>query len=551
VQGKGRPRRVAALIAAALTVVLAPGAGAVPGDLDPSFGGDGRVALPAAGAFVPRAVVIDAARRIVIAGYLCEQTAPKGDGICLNDGDANFRLARLTPDGGLDSEFGDNGFVTTQLGDGRSQAFDVTLDTHGRIIAAGVARIGKRDVLAIARYRPDGALDDSFGTHGAALAPVGAAYASLGDVEPGPSGTLLAAGQAVDAEGRPQMVVARFTNAGRLDDAFGDHGVTIGDAGGYGYALGLAIARDGAPLAAGVTGDSADPKTFRFGELAVDARGRPVAAFGDAGYAEQWLGKSASFANAVALTSRGFLAAGAATVAGGRQAMALVKGTRRGDVDPDYGRDGEVLLPLRDGAVANDLVVDRADRALLVGQEVRGSGYAFATARLLADGVIDAGFGRGGAAAVAWTDYPIARATAAAMQQADRLVSVGIGCDGGTTWRCVGGTPVLLVARQLAGDSRPAIRAPAEVSRADLREGVTVRVRLPRRARLVARLIGRRRGSGRRLELARLRARRKRERFALRLRARPRALARTRAGKLRLAVRAGSARASRTITLRP
>src|SRR3712207_6925670 len=45
----------------------------------------------------------------------------------------------------------------------------------------------------------------------------GSAFASLADVARGPRGTLLAAGQAVDAEGHARMVLARFTAAGTLD----------------------------------------------------------------------------------------------------------------------------------------------------------------------------------------------------------------------------------------------------------------------------------------------------------------------------------------------
>ncbi len=536
------------MVALALAVVLTQPAGAAPGDLDPSFGGDGKLALPAAGAFVARAVAIDDRSRIVVAGYLCEPV-PGGDGTCLAGGNASFRLARLTRDGGLDPEFGANGFVTTPLGDGRSQAYDVVADPQGRLVAAGVARIGDRDVFALARYHSNGALDTSFGDGGTALVPAGASYASLGDVELGPGGTLLASGQAVDGLGNPRMVVARFTGAGELDTSFGTSGVTAAPPP-FGYALALAVTRAGQALVAGVAGSSPDARNYRFGAQRLTVSGLPDGAFDGDGYLERSLGRSSSFATAAAALPGGALiAAGAATVADGRQAMAVMRTHADGSPDSRFGNGGTSLVALGEGAVANDLVLDRAGRALVTGQAARGGGYQFAVVRLGVRGRPEAGFGDGGATSVAWGAYPVARATAAALQGRDRLVIVGLGCNGGSSSRCEGGTPVLLVARLDAGEPVPAVSVPSRVTRRMLRRGMPVNVRLASRARCEAWLIGRRRGSARRVTLAHIRSRDARATFSWRLRASRRALRRTRSGELRLAIRAGGARVTRTITL--
>jgi uncharacterized delta-60 repeat protein len=449
------------LLATALGVVLTQPAGAAPGDLDPSFGGDGRVALPAAGAFVPRAVAIDRRRRIAIAGYICAPV-PGGDGTCLADGSSSFRLARLTRDGGLDAEFGANGFVTTPLGDGRSQALDVVIDHQGRLVAAGFAQLAGRDVFALVRYRHDGSLDPTFGTGGAALIPVGTAFASLGDVELGRGGSLLAAGQAVDGSGRSRMVVARFTGTGALDPSFGTGGLAFAPPP-FGYGLALGVTR-GRPLVAGVAGDSDDARTFRFGAERLTPAGQPDRTFNGDGYLEFGVGRSSSFANAaVALRGGGVLAAGAGTIAHGRQAMAALRSRGDGRVDFSFGRDGSTVIRVGDGAVANDLVLDGGGRPLLIGQAASGAGYRFAIVRLGRHGRLERRFGRRGAAAFVWPRYPIARATAGALQRHDRLVVVGLGCSGGTTAGCVGGTPVLLVARLKVG--RPAHRAHAHRKR--------------------------------------------------------------------------------------
>jgi len=68
---------------------------------------------------------------------------------------------QATP-GDLDPTFGTGGKVTTDFGGGTDQAFAVALQPDGKIVAAGQAN----NDFALARYNPDGSLDNSFGTAG-------------------------------------------------------------------------------------------------------------------------------------------------------------------------------------------------------------------------------------------------------------------------------------------------------------------------------------------------------------------------------------------------
>ncbi len=506
-----------ACLSLVLAAVLAAPAQAAPGDLDPSFGSDGRVAVPALGSFTPRAVAIDRADRIVVAGYRCDGNE---DGTCLDGGDTSFRVARLTPDGGLDPEFGDGGIVTTTVGSGRSQALDVLVQADGRIVAAGVARRGGRDVFALVRYTVGGAVDPSFGSNGIALLSAGSSYAQAGDIEPGPAGTLLLAGQAVDAAGVPRIAVARVTAAGELDATFGTGGVTLGGPGGYGYGLALAVLPGGRPIAAGIAGDSADGATFRFAELATTPTGALI------GAAEHRVGAASSFANALtALPGGGFLAAGAGFLPNGLQTLAVLRSEPR-------GRIRSRLIAAGDGAVANDVRADPAGGAWLIGQVGHGGGYAFLTARLDGDGRAQR------LVEIGWPAYPVARATAGALQHSGKLVTAGIGCAGGVRATCDGGSAVLLLARQRGGGFSPRVTVARATTSAGLRRGLMVRVRLDRPERVVIRLAA----HGRLLR--RVVSASPRRTFAARLRAR------ASRGPLRVTVRAGRERVTRTVELR-
>ncbi len=584
--------RVALALAAGLALAGAPAAAAAPGDLDPAFSSDGRLAVvPASdGSFVARAATVVAGDRLLVGGASCAP-GPSRDATCLTDGDSSFRLVRLSPDGGLDAEFGAGGFVTTPLGDGRSQAFDLLPLPDGSVVAGGVARLAGRDVFALVRYDARGARVRSFGVDGVVLQPVGLGFAAIADLAAGPGGTIYAAGQALDAADRGRTAVARFRADGTLDGSFGTAGQTLAGAA-YGYALGLVVAADGTATTAGIAGSSSGPAGYRFGEVRTTPTGALDLGFGRDGVSEQVVGSSSGFATALVARPGGrWLAAGAATVPDGRQAMALVQGTAAGALDPAFGTDGVRLLPAGAGAVANDVVALPDGRVAAIGQ-VAGAdgGYAFGTAKVDAAGAPDGAWGPGGVRTGGWDRCPVARATAGTLQPDGRLVTAGIGCAGGGTGpRCDGGNATPLVARQLPGPpppppapprgppaAAPAPVAPAAIARRPRdRRRPTARVsRVPRRitrhaltgrglpvgvhaserVRATLELTGVRRGRGARpLRLVRVRRPGLRRAFALHLRAGRAPVRRVRAGVLRLELRLADAagnRARRTLRVR-
>lgn len=519
-----------------LAGAAAASAAAAPGDLDPSFSGDGRVSLPEAGSFVARALALQPDGAVLVAGASCAPSPDTGDGTCLNSGASSFRLARLTPDGALDPAFGAGGLVTTPVGDGRSQAYAVSVLPGGDVVAAGVARRGGRQVMALARYDAHGALVHGFGAGGIVLQPAGRGFSAIEDLVAEPDGSLLATGQ---ADGR--MVVARFRGNGRLDPHWGRHGLAIGGAA-YGFGLGLVREPDGSALAVGIAGASADPSDARFGELRLLPDGSPDALFGPAGAARQFVGSSSSYAAAgTATPDGGWAAAGTATVADGRPAMAAVKGGAVGSA-PAWTS----LVTSGAGAAADDVAALRDGGLLLAGRVTPlGGGLAFADARLLPNGHLDPTWGLAGVSTLSWPGFPVARALAAAVTPDGRLVTAGIGCAGGTGGTsCAGGTAVLLVARQLAAGSPLDTTAPRgrlsglprRIHRHRLRRhGLRFRVHASERVRLRVTATGR--GRHRRVRVARLSRHRLRRTFHVHLRVHRTAVRRLRRGPIRVTAR--------------
>ena len=81
---------------------------------------------------------------------------------------ANFALARYNADGTLDTGFGGDGKVTTNLTAGDDEAWDIVLQPDGKVVAGGDAR-GRGGRFAAARYLSNGSLDPAFGNGGRAF----------------------------------------------------------------------------------------------------------------------------------------------------------------------------------------------------------------------------------------------------------------------------------------------------------------------------------------------------------------------------------------------
>ena len=190
--------------------------------LDPSFSHDGRQTTdvddhPSAWA---GDVVLQADGKIVVAGSA-------GSSYPVSD----FMLARYREDGSLDSSFGGDGIVTTDLG-GSDTALAAAVQPDGKIVVGGYSE-GR---LAIARYRADGSLDTSFGGDGMATPAVGGGIRDLAIQD---DGKLVVGGY----EG-----LVRFEPDGSLDTSFGTGGVVTNDAL---LPTAVAIQPDGKIVAAG------------------------------------------------------------------------------------------------------------------------------------------------------------------------------------------------------------------------------------------------------------------------------------------------------------
>jgi uncharacterized delta-60 repeat protein len=152
-------------------------------------------------------------------------------------------LIRYNPDGSLDPSFGTDGEVLTNFGT-YSQAYAVALAPHGKIVIGGYAH-----AFALARYKANGSLDGGFGGDGMVIAHFGAGWNSaIAGVAVARDGKVIAAGSAnPSGDQQSAVALARYKPDGRRDMTFGKKGLVANRIPGWRYAGadGVALQRDG------------------------------------------------------------------------------------------------------------------------------------------------------------------------------------------------------------------------------------------------------------------------------------------------------------------
>ncbi|MDX3248117.1 calcium-binding protein [Streptomyces sp. ME18-1-4] len=165
------------------------------GSLDTTFGTGGKVTTSFGGNEFADGVVVQTDGKIVAAGFTNA------------GGTQDFALARYNTDGSLDTTFGTGGKIVTNFG-GDDVALGVALQTDGKIVAAGFTNAGGTQDFALARYNTDGSLDTCFGTGGKVITNFGGTDRADG-VTVQTDGKIVAAGRS-NAGGTFDFALARY-----------------------------------------------------------------------------------------------------------------------------------------------------------------------------------------------------------------------------------------------------------------------------------------------------------------------------------------------------
>lgn len=199
----------------------------VDGTRDTSFDGDGRVTVrfdldPTFRDEIASSVAIDGSGRILVSG-IAEKTEFSND----------FAIARLLPNGQLDANFNGDGRATFAFDVGGNlddEVLELIVAPDESIFLTGVATDTGFDA-AVAKLLPDGSLDSSFGGDGRVTVPFDLGVDN-NDIFYGaalqPDGSLILAGFVqVAAPNNTDIAFVRLLANGDLDPGFGLAGKSI------------------------------------------------------------------------------------------------------------------------------------------------------------------------------------------------------------------------------------------------------------------------------------------------------------------------------------
>jgi uncharacterized delta-60 repeat protein len=385
-------------VASALLIAIAGPGAAAPGDLDPTFDGDGKVTTDFIFNDEAHGVAIQQDGKIVAAGLtFCQPCAGPTE-------PHDFALARYNGDGSLDTSFEGDGKVTTDFAANVDEAFAVAIQADGKIVAGGSAAVSGVD-FALARYNSDGSLDPTFDGDGRVTTDYGFGSSQVRALAIQADGKIVAAGYG--ASTAFDFFLARYNTNGSLDTSFdGDGKVTfLGFGSTDNRANGVAIQADGKIVAAGCTSCSSSAGNFALARLNINGSRDPT--FDAEGLVTTDFAGDDDRAHAIDIQADGQIVAAGAALVSGNDNFALARYDADGSLDSTFSVDGMVTTDFgsTDLASSHDIahaVAVQTDGKIVVAGAALLSGPGdgpdrpdFALARYKVDGSLDPVFGSG------------------------------------------------------------------------------------------------------------------------------------------------------------
>jgi len=304
-----------------------------PGDLDTTFGPNGvtYTDIGTASGDKAFAVLVQPDQKIVLAGSSS------------NGSDDDFAVARYSSLGILDPNFSDDGKQTTAIGSGDDVAYDVGIQSDGKIVVAGSAFDGTDNDFALARYTITGTLDTTFGVNGVVTITISAGDDVARALAIQPDDKIVVVGSA-DGD----FAVARYSSEGGLDTATfgGGDGIVITDLfGATDVANAIAIQLDDGKLVVAGFSDIGASDEFAVARYLVD--GSLDTTFAGTGWVTtDFSGNSVDQAYSVDIQTDGKIVLAGFINSGATDDFALARYNSTGSLDTTFGTDGKVVTPV-------------------------------------------------------------------------------------------------------------------------------------------------------------------------------------------------------------
>ena len=385
-----------------------------PGDLDKTFGNDGKVNVGIGGYYdVAKSMALQHDGKIVVVGYGKESLASfKGLSVAryLQNGEMDYdfgnlgviqrvttdlegeaysvviqkdnkivitgysispatnneeiTLIRFTENGNVDKSFGNKGLIVTAISTEKDVGSSVAIQLDGRIVVVGTTDHKPTTDIVLIRYNKNGSLDYGFGIGGIVITDIKSSMDIGKSLAIQSDGKLIVSGF-THIINKFFMTLLRYDSNGELDPTFGNSGIVITDINGRRGKMDLALQNDGKII---LVGPSEVENSHHFTVLRFNNNGSLDKSFGNNGVTKSIIGDH-SEAESVALDLNGNIVVAGTTELGNEQFVVAMY-NQNGMLVPEFGSDGIVKTSFIKNSVdrAHSVVTDNDGNIIVAGE---------------------------------------------------------------------------------------------------------------------------------------------------------------------------------------
>ncbi|MBF0163004.1 MAG: hypothetical protein HQM01_00650 [Magnetococcales bacterium] len=304
-----------------------------------------------------------------------------------------------------DKGFAQDGLLKMGIESRNITAIDSLIQPDGKIVVAMHLTDKKfQSTIGLARIRPDGTLDDTFGTGGIVSTRIGPA-GSPKDIGIMNDGAIVVASPGYLSHEKQGMALARHRPDGSLDGGFAEQGVFIQSTGNPSFPHALAIQPDGRIIIGGShliqvqrpdLGAGFSSNKGHFFLLRLTPSGVPDPTFGEQGMVATDVGGSAEITG-LALQADGKIVATGTRLDESHSGIVVARYAADGALDQGFGKKGLVIRFMEKKRVYDRPTVSILPKGgVLISAAIRPTTNQLLLTRLLPDGGADAAFGTDG-----------------------------------------------------------------------------------------------------------------------------------------------------------
>jgi uncharacterized delta-60 repeat protein len=171
----------------------------------------------------------------------------------------NIALVRYDPNGAPDNTFGVNGIVKRSIGSVNDFVFSTVIQDDGKIIAAGSSAIFNDYDFTLVRFNANGSIDSTFGINGIVTTPIGdeddIVVSAVLQTAGGSDSKIVAAGNTFVGVNE-NFALVRYNLDGSRDNTFGTNGIITGHTGSSNFAASSVLIQKDGKIVLGGTSSS-------------------------------------------------------------------------------------------------------------------------------------------------------------------------------------------------------------------------------------------------------------------------------------------------------